>query len=297
VPDDNVVALAVEGGGMRGVVSGGMLLALRDLGLLACFDRLYGTSAGGLNLAYLAAGGGWDALAVYHDHLIRGFVRRFPRPGRPILDMGRVERILRTEVPLDVGAVRRSPLDVRLVLTDVSDRRPVVAPVPSTGAMLVEHLLAGAWLPVLAGAPFRFGGRAYLDGGLLWPDAVYAAAAEGATHVLMLSTSTGNGPPALGGMAARVLPTALDTWAPGLGAAFRAGNARWATDNAALPSGRSVRWRGMVVHRVRPAAHGVGRLTLDRTVLLDGATTGYATVMAALGGPPGGAAYSAVAGS
>jgi len=39
--------LVVEGGGMRGSVSAGMLRGLSKLGLLNCFDAVYGSSAGG----------------------------------------------------------------------------------------------------------------------------------------------------------------------------------------------------------------------------------------------------------
>ena len=288
--DDHVVALAVEGGGMRGIVSATMLLALRDLGLLGTFDRLYGTSSGAINLAYLAGGGGWDAVAVYYDHLVRGFVRRLPRPGRPLLDMGRVERILRREVPLDVGAVLASPLDVRLVLTDVDARRPVAVAARTAGDTLVEHLLAGAWLPILAGRPYRFGGRAYLDGGLLRPDALYAAAADGATHVLMLSTSTEDRAVSIPPPTTRLLTRVLDAWSPGLGGEFSRANSRWHLDSALLPPGRAVRLGGVAVQRVRPAAraHHVERLTRDRATLLDGARAGYTTLMATFDRSPGG---------
>jgi predicted patatin/cPLA2 family phospholipase len=288
--DDHVVALAVEGGGMRGIVSAAMLLALRDLGLVGTFDRLYGTSSGAINLAYLAGGAGGDAVAIYYDHLVRGFVRRFPRPGRPLLDMGRVEGILRRDAPLDVGAALASRLDVRMVLTDVEAREPVGVSAREAGDTLVEHLLAGAWLPILAGRPYRFGGRTYLDGGLLQPDALYDAAADGATHVLMLSTSTADKAAALPGPTTRLLTRVLDAWSPGLGGEFRAANSRWRRDSARLVPGRPVRLAGVEVQRVRPAAraHRVERLTRDRALLLDGARAGYAAVMETFGRPLGG---------
>lgn len=153
------------------------------------------------------------------------------------------------------------------MLSDVAARRPVVVPLRATGDLLVEHLLAGAWLPVVAGPPYPLAGRTYLDGGLLWPDPVYAAAPEGATHVVMLSSSPVGGPMALTGSTVRFLPRVLDRWSPGLGAAFLTGNLRWAGDNARLLPGRTVHWDGVAVHRVRPTAgrHRVGRTTRDGT--------------------------------
>ena len=44
-PEGARVALVVEGGGMRGAVSGGMALGLDELGLAAAFDAAYGSSA------------------------------------------------------------------------------------------------------------------------------------------------------------------------------------------------------------------------------------------------------------
>ncbi|CAM9200175.1 unnamed protein product [Chrysoparadoxa australica] len=49
------VGLAVEGGGMRGCTSAGMVAALCDLGLMDCMDAVYGSSAGSLVSAYALA--------------------------------------------------------------------------------------------------------------------------------------------------------------------------------------------------------------------------------------------------
>jgi hypothetical protein len=54
--DDARVALAIEGGGMAGAVSGGMCAALEALGLIDSFDLIYGSSAGSINASYTAAG-------------------------------------------------------------------------------------------------------------------------------------------------------------------------------------------------------------------------------------------------
>ena len=54
------LGLVVEGGGMRGCVSGGALQALADLGLRDIFDAVYGSSAGAINSTYFLTGAaGW----------------------------------------------------------------------------------------------------------------------------------------------------------------------------------------------------------------------------------------------
>jgi hypothetical protein len=50
------LGLVVEGGGMRGCVSGGGLQALSDLGLRDAFDAVYGSSAGAINSTYFLSG-------------------------------------------------------------------------------------------------------------------------------------------------------------------------------------------------------------------------------------------------
>lgn len=50
------VGLAIEGGGMRGCVSAGMIAAVSTLGLMDTFDAVYGSSAGSLVGAYAIAG-------------------------------------------------------------------------------------------------------------------------------------------------------------------------------------------------------------------------------------------------
>ncbi|HWG12240.1 MAG TPA: patatin-like phospholipase family protein, partial [Streptosporangiaceae bacterium] len=191
----------VEGGGMRGVVSGAMLIALRELGLADVFDRFYGTSSGSMNLAYFAAGGGWDALSVYYDHLVSGFLLR--------RDMDYVfDEVVRYRVPLDRAKATSSAYDIRIVLSDVETARPVIVPIRAVPDRLEEYLKAGAWLPIRAGVPHVLDGRRYLDGGLLWPDPLYAALDEQVTHVLMLNTAPAGARNSTSPVTARILPRA-----------------------------------------------------------------------------------------
>lgn len=46
------VGLVVEGGGMRGAVTGGMLMQLHSIGMKDAFDVVYGSSAGAMNATY-----------------------------------------------------------------------------------------------------------------------------------------------------------------------------------------------------------------------------------------------------
>lgn len=115
----------------------------------------------------------------------------FPRrlPHQPKIDMDFIfDEVMAKRLPLDRQRIAESPYDVRIVLSDVEACRPVVVQLRSVADRADEYLKAGAWLPILAGPPYLLNGRTYLDGGVLRPDPLYAALAEGCTHVLMLNT-------------------------------------------------------------------------------------------------------------
>ena len=53
--DNYRIGLAVEGGGMRGVISAGATGEILRMGFADCFDAVYGSSAGAMNLTYYLA--------------------------------------------------------------------------------------------------------------------------------------------------------------------------------------------------------------------------------------------------
>src|ERR1700754_2635751 len=63
--DPHCVALVLEGGGMRGVVSAGMVAALERLELTDAFDVVVGSSAGAINGAAFLARSGVRASDAY----------------------------------------------------------------------------------------------------------------------------------------------------------------------------------------------------------------------------------------
>src|SRR5262245_41451751 len=67
--DGVTIALAVEGGAMRGVVSAGMVWALEDLGLTGAFDAIYGSSAGSINAAYFLGGQAGLGTRIYYEDI------------------------------------------------------------------------------------------------------------------------------------------------------------------------------------------------------------------------------------
>jgi len=69
-PDGCKIALSIEGGGMRGCVTAGMVSALYYLGLEDCFDVVYGASAGTVIGAYfITRQFPWFGPEIYYDSL------------------------------------------------------------------------------------------------------------------------------------------------------------------------------------------------------------------------------------
>ncbi len=128
--DDGLrIALIVEGGGMRGIISAGMALTLDELGLVPAFDAVYGASAGAITGAWLLSRPeglrGW-AEPAYAKTLIR---RSALLRGRPVVDIRTlIEDLYQTMFPMDFAAV----LPARSSCTRWPPTRPPASP-PTCG--------------------------------------------------------------------------------------------------------------------------------------------------------------------
>jgi predicted patatin/cPLA2 family phospholipase len=188
--DPHRVALALEGGGMRGVVSAAMTAALERLELTRCFDLVVGASAGAINGAALLAGSARQGAAAYCGPLAS---RSFVNPakllrGKPVID---VNQILDYAAGLDAAGHERvagSGIALHCIAVDVESARPVVLTGMRSQRELWDALLASSRMPWAGGAPVEIDGRRYLDGGMSSAIPVAEAVAAGATHVLALQT-------------------------------------------------------------------------------------------------------------
>jgi predicted patatin/cPLA2 family phospholipase len=189
--DPHRVALVLEGGGMRGVVSAGMAAALERLGLTASFDLVVGSSAGAINGGALVAGVARGCAAAYHGPFAS---RTFVNPmrlmwGRPVMS---VDYVLGYDsADLDAGRHERavaSPIELHCVAVDVATAAAVDLTGMGSKRELWNAILASSRMPWAGGAPVELDGRRYVDGGLASPIPVAEALAAGASHVLALQT-------------------------------------------------------------------------------------------------------------
>ena len=318
--DDGLrIALIVEGGGMRGIISAGMALTLDELGLVPAFDAVYGASAGAITGAWLLSRPeglrGW-AEPAYAKTLIR---RSALLRGRPVADIrALIEDLYQTTFPMDFAAVLASPVELHPLATDAAtgqstDLRPFIG----NPAELRLALRASAALPLLAGLPVEFAGRRFYDAGVSESVPYRTALAQGATHLLILRSrraaapspdgsrppvppadgsrppvppADGSRPPRPPRSARLLARTTLRRETPALRATFLARESRRAADDQLLADYEaasavtSVPATHPAVFSIRPAADSpaVSRLTTDGAVLRAALEAGRAAAHPAL---------------
>jgi predicted patatin/cPLA2 family phospholipase len=186
------LALVLEGGGMRGVVSAGMAAAIERLELTRCFDLVVGTSAGALNGAALLAGVADACATAYHSAFA---TRRFINPYRLLIGRAAVDVAFTLDHadPEGLDAERHartaaSSIPLHCVAVDVERAAPDVLSELHSVDELRAALLATSRMPWVGGRPVKFRGRRFLDGGLAESIPYPTAIALGATHVLALQT-------------------------------------------------------------------------------------------------------------
>lgn len=119
--DDHKIALVIEGGGMRGCVTAGMVCAIDYLGLRECVDVVYGSSAGSIIGAYFVTGQlPWFGPEVYYDQLTTA--------GKSFIDSSRLLRAL------GIGILNPK------LLRDVITRRNAGKPVLDLDFLLQETM-------------------------------------------------------------------------------------------------------------------------------------------------------------
>lgn len=232
------LGLVVQGGGMQGVFSGGMLTGLADLGLVDAFDAVYASSSGAVNSAYIYGDRFWQGLAIYWDHLAspRFIHRRRRLVGRDAIDLDYAfGTVVAKAVPFDARAVLESTRPLHVAITLVDELRAVAVSDFRSADDLLSALRATSWIPGVVSGTATFRGRRALDGSLVHVHPYHFAVADGCTHILSLSTQT------IGPMRSwsqrvclPVMKRYLDRIEPGLGRCHEEAGREYRADRATL---------------------------------------------------------------
>ena len=182
------LGLVIEGGGMRGAVSGAMCMELRRLGFLDVFDVVYGSSAGAINGAYFLTGQE-AGMNIYFEHLTsKRFIdfRRLFGPD-PVLDLNfLIDDIMEDVVPLDWKAVLKSKIPLKVIASSLNHMTSVTLGGFRDKADLVTALKASCTVPEIVGPPEELYGHRLVDAAVFEPIPYRAAIQDGCTHVLSL---------------------------------------------------------------------------------------------------------------
>lgn len=283
------LALVVEGGGMRGAVTGGMVLGLDELGLAGAFDAAYGSSAGTLNAMWLVSGRVREGIPTWTDPgLVRALIsRRRALVRRPVVDVGGlVEERYEQLSPGLFRAVLEASTELHPIATDVATGEAV----DLHGSIEDERTLrlalrASATLPLLAGPPVQLNGARLLDAGLSAAIPFRAALADGATHVLVLrSRREGEVAEAPSGRSAALTERLLRRLDPAVARAFMTRAEREAADEALLARHAADPALEPHILSVRPFADSPvpGRLERDVQLVRDALDAGRRALLDAL---------------
>ena len=287
--DGRRVALLIEGGGLRGVVSAGMTTAIEQLGLRDAFDEVHGSSAGAFNAAFLLAGQA-AYLATLYQH---GFgdprfvsVARALRGG-PVFDMDYViDHVWTRQRPLRFDAIASCGIDLHCTATDAGTASIVDLTDLSTEEEIRCAMRASGRLPWLAGAPVRFRGMTLLDATLA--EAIPVRAATGtATDMLVLQTRPhGVHHAPLSSAIGQLTDRYLQSINPDLVELRRTRSARYDTLTAELARQMTDDDHVPAVCVIRPPAGSVlvGQLEHRSSVLRTGASEGMRTAWMAFTG-------------
>jgi predicted patatin/cPLA2 family phospholipase len=283
--DPQVLALAIEGGGMGGAVSAGMCVMLDALGLIPSFDFIYGCSSGALNGLWTASGQAPLGATNYEDAASREFISTLHMlRGKPIIDLEFLFDQIATHVkPYSPEQLARGP-ELRVIATAVERREEVVLSDFASPQETLAAVRASCALPLLGGTLPHFRDELMADGGLVEAVPYQSALRDGATHVIVLRSraATHRKHPANAATLA-----AVARQHPALRELLRERSERYnvaATTLAGLADDPVLRER--VVQIAVPEGDVVGRLEHNRARVIAGQQAGAHAISAVLSREP-----------
>lgn len=185
-------ALVVEGGGMRGAFTCGVLDAFLQQNFNP-FDLYVGVSSGSTNIANYLAGQIGRNIEIYLDHSLRPEFIRYGRffTGGDLLDMKWMWDVVERENPLDQQALFAQNPDFYMVLTHA--RTGYAEYLRAGKDTIIDGLRASSSIPVLTRQAVEIMGEPYFDGGVA--DALpikWAAQQDEVQNLLVIRTRPNN---------------------------------------------------------------------------------------------------------
>ncbi len=162
----NNCAIILPGGGQQGAFEAAVLVRLLEAGLLRGVERIAGVSSGAIVGAY-AATGDIHAASIFHRNIKNGLFRYTPlRLRKGIVDLTSVEHELRIHTPLNLEALRLSPIRLLVGLTEFETAEGRFVEINDVDDPVI-FLLASACIPRISDRKkIAIDGKYYLDGAI-----------------------------------------------------------------------------------------------------------------------------------
>lgn len=158
-------ALVLEGGGLRGAFSAGVVATLAR-NRMTPIDTIFATSSAGPCAAFFATGQSEVAIRLWENRTYDGHLIS-PKHWlslRPLMDVDKLVSSFRRPIPLAVERLASSPTRVRISVTNCRSGTAEFIPMDEQNAF--DLLTATMALPVAYGRVVEIHGQRYVDGGL-----------------------------------------------------------------------------------------------------------------------------------
>ena len=185
--DDYKIGLIIEGGGMRGAFSGGVMLGLSKLGLTDCFDYVYASSSGSCAGAYFLSKQTDLGTSIYYEDL-DGF--KFIKPWKVTraADIDYLcDVIFRKTKKLDTEKVKNSKTIFKVFVAD-ADHGDCMYYTNKDDVDMIQVIKASCALPVFYNKPVTIGPDTHMDGRIGKALPIEDVITDGCTDVLVVAT-------------------------------------------------------------------------------------------------------------
>lgn len=186
--DGRKIALVIEGGGMRSVLSGAGACALAQLGFSGLFDEVYATSAGVMNASYFLTNQHQVGMSVYFENCPTW---AFLNPFRfwKILNVDYiVDRVAAAEKRLDIDLLAASPTRLLIAACDARTGEVILIDTRDTRTGIHQVLRAAMALPVFYNRTIDVDGCPCIDSGTVLPFPMHHVLQRQCTDILVLQT-------------------------------------------------------------------------------------------------------------
>jgi predicted patatin/cPLA2 family phospholipase len=184
--DKYKIGLVVEGGGMRGAFSGGVMAGLEELGLTECFDTVYASSSGSCAAAYFLSGQTDLGVSVYKEDLSNSkFIKPWKIIGSADIDY-LCDVVFSEKKKLDTDKVKNSRTVLKIYTTDLATGNCTFI-TNKDNVDLIKAIKASCALPVFYNKPVSVNGKSMMDGRIGKALPVEDAIADGCTDILVVT--------------------------------------------------------------------------------------------------------------